>query len=138
MVWQRDLLRGLVYFAMVLAVGFFLGTMRVLWLVPAVGERTAEFIEAPLMLLAIALAARFVVRRFPGPGDAGFLLSGAGALALLLSVEFTVVLTLRGLTISEYLAQRDPVAGALYVFLLAVFALAPWFVARRSGQHGRA
>jgi type IV secretory pathway TrbD component len=49
----------------------------------------------------------------------------------LLVAEFTLVLWLRGLTISEYFASRDPVAGTVYILMLAVFALMPLLVARR-------
>jgi hypothetical protein len=40
------------------------------------------------------------------------------------------VLWLRGLTIDQYFAGRDPVAGAVYVVMLAVFAVMPLLVAR--------
>jgi len=53
------------------------------------------------------------------------------ALGLLLVAEFTLVLWLRGLSISEYLASRDPVSGTVYYVLLGVFALMPVLVARR-------
>jgi len=39
---------------------------------------------------------------------------GCVALGLLLAAEFTLVLWLRGLSISEYLASRDPVSGTVY------------------------
>lgn len=53
------------------------------------------------------------------------------ALGLLLAAEFTVVLGLRGLTIGEYFASRDPVAGTVYIVMLGVFAIMPLLVARR-------
>jgi len=56
---------------------------------------------------------------------------GFVALGLLLVVEFTVVLWLRGLTIGEYFARRDPVAGAAYIMMLGVFAVMPLLVARK-------
>ncbi len=46
------------YFVAVFGVGFILGTIRVLWVAPLVGDRTAELIEAPLMLAAIYFSAR--------------------------------------------------------------------------------
>jgi len=52
-------LRGVVYFCLVFGVGFILGTIRVLWVVPHLGVRTAELIETPLMLAATFLAARY-------------------------------------------------------------------------------
>jgi len=57
-----------------------------------------------------------------------------GALGLLLLVEFIVVLRLRGLTIGQYLASRDPVAGTVYIVMVAVFAIMPLLVARRIGS----
>ena len=102
-------------------------------LVPRVGERAAELIEAPLMLAVVVAAARFVVRRFvPGAPAAARLAVGLLGVALLLAVEFTVVLALRGLSPAEYFAGRDPVAGAVYVALLALFAAMPALVERRA------
>jgi len=40
------------------------------------------------------------------------------------------VLGLRKLTIGEYVAGRDPVAGAVYLVLLVHFALMPLLVTR--------
>ena len=56
---------------------------------------------------------------------------GIIGLALLLVAEFGLVLWLRGLSIREYLATRDPVSGAVYYLMLVVFAIMPLFVARR-------
>jgi len=56
--------------------------------------------------------------------------SGLLALGLVLLMEFTVVLWLQGLTLKEYFAHRDPVAAAVYVGSLAVFAMMPLLVAR--------
>lgn len=122
--------RGSVYFALVFAVGFVLGVIRVIALVPSLGERWAEIIEAPLMLLASWVCARFVVRRYPSTDRLAHLASGVFALGLLLVVEFTVVLALRGLTLEQYLATRDPVAGGVYVVSLVAFASMPWWVSR--------
>lgn len=120
------------YFAIVFAIGFALGVPRVLWLAPALGERAAELIELPLMLATSALAARWIGARLRVPPRAGARLAmGALALALLLSVEFTVVLSLRGQTIAENLAGRDPVSGAAYGLSLLAFALWPWWFGRR-------
>ena len=122
------MIRAAVYFALVFGVGFLLGTVRVLALEPHLGQRWSELAEMPLMLLAIVLAARFIVRRFPSAQRRGYLVSGLMALLLLLLVEFSVVLGIRGLSITEYLAERDPIAGAVYVLMLIIFAAMPWLL----------
>ncbi len=117
---------GAAYFAVVFAAGFVLGTLRVLLLVPAVGERAAELLETPAMLLASYLAARWSVRRFAVPSDARRRLPvGLVALALLVTAEFVVVVALRQESLAAYVAGRDPVAGSVYLAALALFALMP-------------
>jgi len=124
-------IRGAVYFGLVFGVGFLLGIARVLALVPRLGERWAELAEMPLMLVAIVLSARFVVRRFPATHRAGYLASGVIALFLLVVVELSVVLTMRGMSISDYVADRDPLAGSVYVVMLVIFAVMPWLLGGR-------
>ena len=123
---------GALYSVLVFGAGFVLGPIRILWVAPRVGERTAELMEAPIMLVVIVLAARWIARRVAGlPTPLRLLGVGVVALGLLLVVEFTVVLWLRGLTIGEYFERRDPVAGTVYIVMLGVFAVMPLLVARR-------
>ena len=49
------------------------------------------------------------------------------------AIEFSVVLALRALSISEYLAERAPVAGVVYVVMLIVFSAMPFLVGRVRG-----
>ena len=129
---MRLLKAGALYFGLVFGAGFVLGPIRILWAVPRFGERTAELIEAPIMLVVIVLAARWIGRRVAGlPTPLRLLGVGFVALGLLLVVEFTVVLWLRGLTIGEYFAGRDPVAGTAYIMMLGVFAVMPLLMARK-------
>jgi hypothetical protein len=126
------------YFAIVFTVGFALGIVRVTWLVPALGGRWAELLELPLMVAASAVAARWVCARLHVPARPGARLAMGGlALALLLAVEFTLVLWLRGETIAANLAGRDPVSGSAYALALLAFALAPWWFGRRRMQAPR-
>ena len=128
---REILAAGALYFALVFGAGFVVGFARVLWLVPHVGERTAELLEAPIMLVVTIVAARWVVRRRAVPPAATIRLGvGLLALALMLGVELTFVLGLRGLTLHEYLAARDPLAGGVYVTMLAIFVLMPLVVGR--------
>jgi type IV secretory pathway TrbD component len=123
---------GVLYFVLVFGAGFVLGTIRTLWVVPYVGTRMAEFMEAPLMLVVTVMAATWIVRHFGIPSVASARLGMGGiGLALLLAAEFGFVLWLRGLSVREYLATRDPVSGTVYYLMLVVFAIMPLFVARR-------
>jgi hypothetical protein len=120
------------YFACVFGAGFVLGALRVTWLVPLVGDRFAELMEMPVMLAVIVAAARWVVRRFAVPATPARRLGMGGvALGLMLVFEFTLVLWLRGMSIGDYLAGRDPVSGTAYYLLLGVFAAMPLLVRPR-------
>ena len=61
---------AMLYFALVFAASFVLGTIRVLLIVPHVGTRTAELIETPILILISLLAARWIIRRFAVPPSA--------------------------------------------------------------------
>lgn len=123
------------YFAGVFAAGFVLGVIRTLWVTPVLGTRAAELIEAPIMLLVMTLAARTLVRRHALARGWQWLSVGVVALALMLAVEFTVVLQLRDLSIPEYLASRDPVSGTVYYVLLGIFAVMPLLMFRQHSAH---
>jgi endonuclease/exonuclease/phosphatase (EEP) superfamily protein YafD len=122
---------GVAYFALVFGAGFVLGSVRVPFLVPRVGARVAELIEMPFMFVVVLLSARFVARRFALPASVAARL-GAGllALALLLVAEAVLVVALQGKALGEYIADRDPVSGGVYVAMLALFALMPLICVR--------
>ena len=122
---------AVLYFALVFGTGFVLGTVRTLWVVPRLGKRTAELLEAPFMLVATVVAARWVIGRLVVPSVPSARLGmGCIALSLLLLAEFGPMLWLRGLSIREYLAKRDPVSGTAYYVMLVVFAIMPLLVSR--------
>ena len=123
---------GAFYFAVIFAVGFVLGAVRTLWVVPLFGTRMAELMEMPIMLVVTIVAARWTVLRLSVPSMWSARLGmGCIALILMLIAEFGFVLWIRGLSIKEYLATRDPVSGAAYYLLLMVFAIMPRLVVRR-------
>ena len=83
------------------------------------------------MLAVTVAAARWVVRRLTVPADSTTrLIMGTISLALMLFVEFALVVRLRGLSPLEYLATRDPVSGTAYYVSLIIFALMPLIIAR--------
>jgi len=128
---------GVTYFALVLGAGFVLGSIRVPFLVPRLGERFAELLEMPVMFVVIVFAARFITRKFALPTTASARL-GAGFLALLLSLcaEFLLAAVLQDRSLGEYIASRDPVSGSVYLAMLGLFAVMPLILARafRSGN----
>jgi hypothetical protein len=129
---KETLKAGAVYFALVFAAGFVLGTIRTLWIVPRLGVRTAEVTEAPIMFGISILAARWVVRHVQvSPLRSKRLAVGCIALGLMLLAEFTLGLWIRGMTIREYFAARDPISGTVYFVTLGAFAVIPIFVGQR-------
>jgi type IV secretory pathway TrbD component len=129
---MRTLKAGALYFVLVFGTGFVFGAIRTLWIVPRLGARMAELMETPFMLAVTILAAGWTVRGLAIPSVASTRLGmGLVGLGLMLVAEFGLVLWLRGLSIKEYLAARDPVSGTVYYVMLGVFAIMPLFVARR-------
>lgn len=123
---------GLFYFVVVFSTGFALGIIRILWAVPHFGIRAAELMEMPFMLIVMVGATAWIIRRWAVLSDLPVRLGmGLTALGLLLFAEFGAVLQLRGLSISEYLASRDPVSGTVYYFMLLIFAALPCFVGQK-------
>jgi hypothetical protein len=122
---------AVLYFALVFGTGFVLGTIRTLWVVPRLGTRTAELLEAPFMLVATVVAAQWTVARLALPPMSSARLGmGCIALGLLVLAEFGPMLWLRGLSIKDYLARRDPVSGTVYYVMLGVYAVMPLLLSR--------
>lgn len=123
---------GIYYFTLVFSAGFVLGPIRLLWVAPKVGERTAELMEAPIMLVVAVVAAQWIVRHLAVPSAwPGRLGMGLSALGFMLVAEFALGYWLWNQSISENFANRDPVSGTVYYLLLGVFAAMPLFVARK-------
>lgn len=128
--WYEPKLRwlpaGTAYFMTVFAVGFLLGTLRVLVLLPALGELTAVALETPVMLAACWFLCRWAVRRWQVPGEAASRLAmGALAFALLMGAEFLLATLLFGLSPGDWLAAMGSTAGVLGLAGQVLFAMFP-------------
>jgi hypothetical protein len=111
--------------------GFLLGPIRILWVAPKVGNRAAELLECPVMILVTFVAARWIVVRFSVSKSIPVRLRVGGvALALLIGAEITLGMALRGMSLSEVVLNRDPVSGSAYFLSLVLFGLMPVFVER--------
>jgi len=112
--------------------GFLLGLVRIPLLVPFLGERWAELIEMPVMLLVIIMAARWVPERFGLKAKPGKCFAmGMLALLWMLAAETGLVLLVQDRSISEYIMGRDPVSGSVYLLMLLVFASLPFCLSGR-------
>ena len=127
----RIAMAGVVYFTLVFGAGFILGSIRVPFLVPRLGERIAELIEMPFMFVVVLFSARFIIRRFALPTATSVRLGvGLVALGLLLTAELFLAVALQSRSLGEYIASRDRVSGSVYLAMLVLFSVMPLILAR--------
>lgn len=123
---------GRLYFALVFGAGCVLGTIRILWVVPRVGTKRAElFRNADYACGHVSSSA---VDHSPAGNGASAVNATRYGQHRGWSVsrpEFSLVPWLRGVSIRQYVAGRDPVAGLVYYLMLGVFAVMPLLVAGR-------
>jgi hypothetical protein len=130
---MRIIAAALLYFAIVFGVGFMLGPIRVLVLEPRLGELWAVACEAPIMLAAIVLAARWVPRATRLEMHfTPLALMGLLALVLQQFADFALGIGLRGLSVTQQLAHFATAQGFIYAALLLAFAAMPVLVNRRA------
>ncbi len=129
---MRDLSQAITYFSIVFAAGFALAFIRIPFLVPRYGVRTAELIEIPVMLIVIGLSSRWIQQRNPHLSGGHLLAIGSIGFLLMIGAEIGVAVATSDLSPAAYVLSKDPVSGAAYLVSLFVFALAPWLWAVRS------
>ncbi|MCA3246061.1 MAG: hypothetical protein ING29_06215 [Azospirillum sp.] len=119
-------LAGTVYFAVVFAIGFVLGTVRVLFLAPALGEGIATLIELPAMLAASWFVCGWCVGRFgvpPAPGARATM--GGAAFGMLMAVEAMLSILVFGRTPLGHIARYAEIGPALGLAAQIAFAAFP-------------
>ncbi len=119
---------GAAYFAVVFAVGFALGILRILVLVPLVGEVAGVVFELPLMLALSWFASRWLVARFALPAGTPRLHVGGLAFALLMAAEFSVSVLVFGRSPAEHWATYRMVSAQLGLLAQVLFAVMPLLV----------
>jgi hypothetical protein len=123
---------ALTYWAAVFALGFVLGTLRVVWLAPALGESAAVLAELPVMLAASWLWAQRLLARLPLASAGAALGAGALALALLLGAELALGALAFGQSPAAWLAALTRPPGSIGLAGQLGFALIPWWLSRRA------
>lgn len=128
---MRVALAGAAYWAIVFALGFVLGTLRVLWVAPAIGLLPATMLELPVILTASWFAAGWLVRRFAIASRGEALAAGALAFAILMAAECALASVLTGQSPAQWLAGLRQPHALLGLAGQVVFALMPWWRVRR-------
>jgi hypothetical protein len=139
------------YTFLVFGAGFLCGMIRVPFMEPMLGERTATLFEMPIMLFAMWRSARFIVARLgqagwggapaaagdgdkPGrrPARIDFVVLGFLSLLQILAAEMGLYVWVHwheGKTLANWAGDRDPVAGTAFFAMLGLYALLPAWIA---------
>jgi hypothetical protein len=125
---------GALYAIIVFVIGFILGTIRVLLLVPRLGETIAVIVEAPIMLAASWFVCRWCVDRLnvKRTVPAGSLM-GLVAFVVLMSAEVGLGAVF-GRSIADQLAAYGSLVGAIGLAAQVIFALIPVIQVWRFGK----
>lgn len=123
---SRDLRAAVLYVLAAFGAGFVLGPLRELVLAPALGRVAALLVELPLLLGFCWWIAPRIIRRYAIPAGPARLRMGLAALAMLLTLEFTMGVALRGWDFDDWLRDFATVPGLITLAAYLVFALLPY------------
>lgn len=130
------LIAAIVYWAVVFAAGFILGTIRTILLVPYLGELIAVVIELPVMLAVSWLAACRIVRAFRLETPSQALAAGVLAFALLMAAEAMVGVMLLDEPLTDWAVSLFRLPGILGLAAQVAFAAMPWAALHRADASG--
>lgn len=122
---------GALYFALIFALGFVLGTVRVLWLAPLAGETLAVLAEQPIMLTASWFTAGWLVRRQDLAALRDRAIMGGIALLLLFFAEIALGLSLFDQTPGQSLTEALVLPGLIGLIGQIMFGLMPLLVSAK-------
>ena len=124
--WAIAAKAGMTYFAIVFAAGFLLGTLRVLFIIPRLGETVAVALELPIILALSWVACRWVTARLDVPGTwIVRIMMGSFAFAVLMLAELGVSTLAFGRSIPEHLEQYRELPALLGLGAQIAFAIIP-------------
>lgn len=127
---------GSAYFLIVFAIGFGLGVIRTLLVIPRFGEVLAVCIEVPILLALSWLVCGWLVRKARvSTATASRLTMGITAFALLMLAELALSMLLAGATPAEHWATYRKLAAQIGLGAQLLFASFPLWQARRAGAH---
>src|SRR5262249_49256857 len=117
-------------------VGWVLGPVRELWAVHHFGRAAATLLEAVIMLIAMVVVARWVIRWFAVPETTPATTRiGLVALGLLIPAEIAGVVFVRGLSLHDYFASFLTVPGVISLVVFLLFAAMPALVTLVTFRH---
>jgi hypothetical protein len=128
---KRALTATTFYFLALFALGFVLGTIRVLFVGPQIGDLGATLLEVPLMLTAAFFLCRWAVGRWQvSPALATRWAIMLWFLVLLLLFETLLGIALFGRTLAETWAGLATPAGLVGLTAQIIAALLPLLIGR--------
>jgi hypothetical protein len=128
----RSFLVGTAYFSIVFAAAFALGVLRVMFVVPLVGNLLATLIELPFTLSISWFVCSWLVRTY-GISTLGQAVAvGAVAFALLMCAEAVGSILLFNSTLQNHIASYFTAAGALGLTGQVAFGAFPILIYRRN------
>ena len=117
---------GVAYAVTVFAIGFLLGTARVLLLAPHVGPTIAVSVEAPIVLTASWYVSSICMKRLKVSAEIRTrIFVGAVAFVTLTILEIALSISLFHRSIAEYLADLRSLAGMIGLAAQVCFASFP-------------
>lgn len=117
---------GAIYFMIVFGLGFLLGTIRVLVLVPQFGEVVSTIIEGPFMLGASWIVSGVLIKRFSIKARLpDRLIMGGFAFLLIMIAELALGILLFDRTIHSHFDHYATLAGGLGLAGQVMFAAFP-------------
>ena len=121
----RSLLAGAVYFAIVFAVAFGLGVVRVSFVVPAVGSLLATLLELPFTLAASWIVCNWLMRIFRTRSLGQAIGMGTSAFALLMVAEAAGSILLFSRSLEDHIGSYATLPGGLGLVGQIAFGLFP-------------